>query len=347
MSERKQVKIMTGVYAGAIFFLGVLVLLGILIYGFSVKNRLTQKGSQIFPYPAAVIGGVNFITIRNLDKNVSAVRKFYEEQNFSSVGLSVDFTSADGQKRLAIKKRDALTKMIEDRIIEILANKRGIVLTQAAVAEEVQKRAAEFGDQQALAENIQRLYGWNVADFEAKIVKPELYKALLIADLQEKEAIYTQAKTKIEEAKTALAGGMDFGEVAKKYSEGESAGSGGELGWFSADQMLPEIAIVAYSMKEGESSKVIQSSLGFHILQVKNKKSEEGINKLQLKQVLVRTPSLADWLLEQEKNIKIYIPLKGLFWNNNDGMVEFNDEALQKFETELDSNSADDASMLF
>jgi hypothetical protein len=51
--------------------------------------------------------------------------------------------------------------------------------------------------------------------------------------------------------------------------------------------------------------------------------------------------------LDQEKTMKIYIPLKGLYWNKDAGIVEFNDEFLRQFEENLNQNSQDDASMLF
>jgi hypothetical protein len=119
------------------------------------------------------------------------------------------------------------------------------------------------------------------------------------------------------------------------------------LGWFSADQMLPELAVAAFNMKKGDTSEVLESSLGFHIIQLEDIKTEDGADKVRLRQIFVRTKTFPDWLLEQEKNMKIYIPLKGLYWDKNNGTAEFNDGDLKQFEENINQNSEDDASMLF
>lgn len=347
INKDKKVKISTVAYSVTLIVIGLFVLMGVIIYGFGINNGLTRKVAQIFPYPAGVIDGVHFITINNLEKNVQAVKKFYESQDFSNIGLSVDFTTADGEKRLKIKEKEVLTKMIENRVIEILANQKGIRLTKKDAAQEVQKRMTSDKNQQDFADSLQKLYGWNQDDFETRIVKPDLYKEKLAENIRQNEKNSVNAKNKIEQALTELQAKKDFGEVAKKYSEGESAKNGGELGWFSADQMLPEIALAVYSLKKGETSEVIESSLGYHIIQVENKKTENGNDKLQLKQIFARTTNFADWLLEQEKNMKIHIPIKGLYWDKNNGRVEFNDNDLKKFEENLNQNSPNDASVLF
>ncbi|MFA6973612.1 MAG: peptidylprolyl isomerase [Parcubacteria group bacterium] len=346
-NKEKKIKILTLAYALAVVVLGLLALFAIAIYGFGADNQLTKKAARIFPYPAAVMDGVHIISLNNLEENVVAVKRFYENQDFGSVGLKVDFATADGRKRLKIKERDLLTKMIENRIVEMLANKQGIVLTKQAVDQEVNKRIAEFGSGTDLTDNLQRLYGWSLEDFKERIVQPDMYKTMLAEKVRQNGTSGAQAKTKIDQAALDLKAKKDFSEVAKKYSEGESAGSGGELGWFSADQMLPEIATVAFNMKKGGTSDVIESSLGYHIIQVEDIKIEDEVNKLKLRQIFVRTQNFSDWLLEQEKNIKIWIPLKDFKWNKEAGVVEFTNNDLQQFESELDKNSPDEASMIF
>jgi len=345
--SNRKVKITTVLYAFAILIIASIILAGILIYGFGMDNQVTQKAAQIFPYPAAVIDGVNFISLNSVETNLQAVKRFYENQDFGSIGLKVDFTTPDGQKRLKVKEKDLLTKMIENRIIEILANKNGIVLTKDAITQEVNKQLAQYGSQEDLTNNLQRLYGWNINDFEEKIVKPDMYKSMLAEKLKQTDPGGAQAKAKIEQAAADLKAKKDFADAAKNYSDGDSAKNGGELGWFSADQMLPELSVVAFSMKNGEISDVIKSSLGYHIIQLEDKKSENGVNEVRLRQIFVRTESFPDWLLEQEKNIKIYIPLKDFYWNKDSGSLEFKNNDLKQFEDNLDKNSPNDPSVLF
>jgi len=345
--SNKKIKITTALYAVAILIIACIVLMGVLIYGFGMDNQITQKSAQIFPYPAAVIDGVNFISLKSVETNLRAVKRFYENQDFGSIGLQVDFTTADGQKRLKVKEKDLLGKMIENRIIEILANKNGIVLTKDSINQEVAKQLAQYGNQEDLTDKLQRLYGWTINDFEEKIVKPDMYKNRLAEKLKQTDPSIIQAKTKIEQAAADLKAKKDFADVAKNYSDGDSAKNGGELGWFSADQMLPELSVAAFNMKKDDISDVIESSLGYHIIQLEDKKTENNVDKVRLKQIFVRTRSFPDWLLEQEKSIKIYIPLKDFYWNKDGGNMEFKNNELKQFEENLDKNSPNDASVLF
>jgi hypothetical protein len=343
----KKVKFSTALYAVAVLIIVCIVLVGVLIYGFGANNQITQRSAQIFPYPAAVIDGVNFISLNSLGNNLQAVKRFYENQDFGSIGLKVDFTTSDGQKRLKIKQKDVLEKMIENRIIEILANKKGIVLTEDVIVQEVSKQLAQYGNQGDLTDKLQHLYGWTVNDFEEKIVKPDMYKNKLVDKLKQTDSSFVQAKAKIEQAAADLKANKNFVDVVKNYSNGESAKNEGELGWFGADQMLPEISVVAFSMKKDEISGVIESFLGYHIIQLEDKKVENGVDKVRLRQIFVRTNSFPDWLLEQEKKIKIYIPLKDFYWNKDNGNVEFKNNDLKQFENNLEKNSPNDASVLF
>jgi peptidyl-prolyl cis-trans isomerase D len=80
--------------------------------------------------------------------------------------------------------------------------------------------------------------------------------------------------TKKLEAKAAdllkqVKGGADFAELAKKNSDDPgSAPKGGDLGWVTKGQMVPNFEATAFSLKKGEISNVIKTEYGFHIVQV-------------------------------------------------------------------------------
>jgi peptidyl-prolyl cis-trans isomerase D len=69
--------------------------------------------------------------------------------------------------------------------------------------------------------------------------------------------------------------GGDFAELAKKSSEDEgSAQQGGDLGCFGRGQMVPEFDNAAFSMTPGETSDLVKSSYGYHIIRLASKKEE-------------------------------------------------------------------------
>ncbi|MFQ5519527.1 MAG: peptidylprolyl isomerase, partial [Mariprofundus sp.] len=59
-----------------------------------------------------------------------------------------------------------------------------------------------------------------------------------------------------------------FATRAKEASQGPSASKGGDLGWFRKGMMLPEFEEVAFSMKAGETSGVVETQFGLHVIRV-------------------------------------------------------------------------------
>ena len=324
-----------------------LIVTGVLIYQFRLNNKFTQIVSRIVPYPAAIINYTSFINMTLLQDNLVAVRKFYENQDFSQIGYRVDFKTPDGKKRLKIKEKNLLNKLIEDEIIKKLAIQRGIKINSEIIKQEVDRKINQTSSRELVLSNLQKLYGWNISDFEDKIVKSDMYKQQLQKSVQKSDEEMAEAKGKIDQALGELEEGKNFGEVAIKYSDGESAKSGGELGWFMLDQMIPEIATATTTLKNGERSGIIESTLGFHIVKINDRKAENESENIKLSQIFVRSKNFSDWLFEQEKSFKVQIPLKDYYWDKDSQSVQFTSPDLRDFENNLQENSPDDISVMF
>jgi peptidyl-prolyl cis-trans isomerase D len=77
------------------------------------------------------------------------------------------------------------------------------------------------------------------------------------------------AKEKAENLLNQLKKGANFAELAKKNSDDPgSAEQGGSLGWVNRGQMVPEFEKAAFSLKKGETSGLVPSSYGFHIIRL-------------------------------------------------------------------------------
>jgi peptidyl-prolyl cis-trans isomerase SurA len=95
-----------------------------------------------------------------------------------------------------------------------------------------------------------------------------------------------KAKAKIEEAIKALQEGASFAKVSASYSDAPNALEGGNLGWKAAAQ-LPALFLDALkNMQAGETSPVLRSPNGFHILQLTNKRG--GNSPLVIEQTHAR-----------------------------------------------------------
>ena len=87
----------------------------------------------------------------------------------------------------------------------------------------------------------------------------------------------------------------DFEELAKEYSSDGSAEDGGNLGYFSVGDMVPEFEEAAYNMKEGDVSDPVQSQFGFHIIKVNDTRdSEDDIGSLEDNEKEIKDQLLTD-----------------------------------------------------
>ncbi|QIB33250.1 peptidylprolyl isomerase [Ancylobacter pratisalsi] len=77
------------------------------------------------------------------------------------------------------------------------------------------------------------------------------------------------AKKKAEAVEARLKKGEDFATIAKELTEDPSGKEdGGDLGFFTKEQMVPEFAEVAFKLKPGEVSEPVKTPFGWHIIKV-------------------------------------------------------------------------------
>jgi peptidyl-prolyl cis-trans isomerase C len=77
-----------------------------------------------------------------------------------------------------------------------------------------------------------------------------------------------EAKAILEQIK----GGADFAALAKEKSKDPGAADGGDLGYFTKDQMVPEFSEVAFKMYPGQLSNPVKTQFGWHIIKVEDKR---------------------------------------------------------------------------
>lgn len=80
-----------------------------------------------------------------------------------------------------------------------------------------------------------------------------------------------EAKAIVEELKK----GADFAELAKKKSKDPGAADGGDLGFFTKEQMVPEFSAAAFALEPGKISDPVKSQFGWHVIKVEEKRDRK------------------------------------------------------------------------
>ncbi|MGD0883288.1 MAG: peptidylprolyl isomerase [Thermodesulfovibrionales bacterium] len=83
--------------------------------------------------------------------------------------------------------------------------------------------------------------------------------------------------------------GADFAKIAREKSlDTGSAKNGGDLGFFSRNQMVPEFEKVAFTLKKGEMSKPVKTQYGYHIIKVTDRKEGTALEFDKIKDLLTQ-----------------------------------------------------------
>lgn len=85
----------------------------------------------------------------------------------------------------------------------------------------------------------------------------------------------TEARRKMENLRERLVNGGDFAELARLYSQDGSAGKGGDLGWVSPGDTVPEFERAMDALKDNELSPVVQTPFGMHLIQVLERRQRD------------------------------------------------------------------------
>ncbi len=122
---------------------------------------------------------------------------------------------------------------------------------------------------------------------------------ILVATREEAEALLDQ-----------LANGADFGTLAVINSRDPSTRpAGGELGWFPRGLLtMPEVEEIAFSLQPGEVSGVIESALGFHILEVLGREDRPLVGEMLTQ---YRVTAVEEWLADQRQQAEIEVFVGG------------------------------------
>jgi peptidyl-prolyl cis-trans isomerase C len=173
---------------------------------------------------------------------------------------------AYNEARIPYKDEDAWKVFLANQGLTVEAFKAEIrtqLTVEALLDQEASHAPSDVSDQEA-----QAFYQANPSLFESG----ERLRASHILRRVPEGATPSQKEAVREEVKRLLARirkGEDFAKIAREASQDAgSAGKGGTLGDFSRGQMTPAFEQAAFALKPGETSDVVETPFGFHVIQL-------------------------------------------------------------------------------
>ena len=157
--------------------------------------------------------------------------------------------------------------LVERHLLAQLANKDGLAETDDYKRRLAAYQAKALRDSylaQKIAPQVTEEQVRKVYDDEAKkVTETERVRARHILVASEKEATTILGKLKA---------GEKFEDLAKQYSLDGSKDYGGDLGYFTAPEMVAEFSKAAFALKKGEVSKPVKTEFGWHIIRLEDRK---------------------------------------------------------------------------
>lgn len=224
------------------------------------------------------------------------VQQVLLEQQMAKQGLEISDEQILEEIRMLAEKKGQTMEQVEAEIAGYgmtMEDLKGQVLSQMQA-----KTLVEAADSVVVSEaDAQKFYDENPQQFE----NTEQVKAshILCGKRGIKPEEYPAQLEKIEAAQARLEAGETFEDVAKDVSTCPSSAKGGDLGFFGKGQMDPAFEKAAFELTRGQTSGIVKSSFGYHIIKVTDKK-EAGKQpfeevKEQLTQYLTQQKQRETW----------------------------------------------------
>lgn len=159
--------------------------------------------------------------------------------------------------------------------------KKPIVQLKADLKDVIRNEILSSQMKQKLIENIKatpsevRYYYRNLPDDEKPQVNTQYEYAQITAIPRVSEKEENRIKDQLRSIKKRVDAGENFAMFAVLYSEGPSAKDGGDLGYFGRAVMDPAFTAAAFNLKPGQVSNVVKSEMGYHIIQMIDRKGDK------------------------------------------------------------------------
>jgi len=262
-----------------------------------------------FRLASAVAASVAIVLLAGMPLRAEETNPVLAKVNGAEIRQS-DVTLAEEELGPSLAQMDPATK--KENVLAFLIDMK--IVAKAAEAKKIEDRddfkaRLAFTRNRLLMDNLLAAEG-KAATTEEAMKKVYDEAAKQIEGEQEVHARHILVETE-DEAKAIeaeLKKGADFAELAKKKSKDPGASDGGDLGFFTKDQMVPEFSAAAFSLEPGKISDPAKTQFGWHIIKVEEKRNRKAPDFEQVKgqiETYVTRKAQAEYVAKLRESAKV------------------------------------------
>jgi peptidyl-prolyl cis-trans isomerase C len=189
----------------------------------------------------------------------------------SDLALAEEDVGADMQAASPEAKREHLISYLADIImVTQAADKKNL-----ADNPDFKRRLAFLRSKLLMGYELQQEAKTALTDEALKQTYDEAVKSMSGQEEVRARHILVEGEDEAKAIIDQLKGGADFAKLAKEKSKDPGAAEGGDLGYFTKDQMVPEFADVAFKMYPGQLSNPVKTQFGWHVIKVEDKRVKQ------------------------------------------------------------------------
>ncbi len=230
---------------------------------------------------------------------------------------------------------DVLDSMIEQKVINKEAEKKSVTISEKELDKELDALITSYGGEDTFNQALEAngIKESEVKkDLETNLKAKKLVEDTIDISEDEMKSYFDENKDSFDqpeqvkashilvkdektanEVKKKLSDGEKFAELAKEYStDTASKEDGGDLGYFSKEDMVQEFSDAAFDLNVNEISEPVKTEYGYHVIKVIDKKAAQDANyensKEEIKQLLLENKFQSEyptWLEETKKKYDI------------------------------------------
>ena len=248
-----------------------------------------------------------------------------------SVAIPVDqidnsIRQTTDQYREQFGSQEALEKLVEESGMSMRDWHR--LLREQKEDEYLQRKLEEerFGEIRVTGLEVAQFYESNQDSLPIKPVQVDVSHIMMtIHPDQDRES---KLRERVDEIKRRLDGGADFAEMAQRFSEDlNSATKGGDLGFFEEGTFMSSFEEAAYQLEPGETSDIIRTDLGFHIIKLEERDGEQ----IRVRHILILIPQLPE---DEARTVDTLEFLRERIHNDGESF----EDAAKKYSEDIDSS---------